>query len=54
MATKQKTTHKKRTTAKTGPELIEDEGRFYIVSGTKRLDVGISRRYAEKMLAELK
>ena len=53
MATK--TTAKKKPRAKkTEPELIFENGQYWIVQGTKRLDVGRNQRYAEKMLADLK
>ena len=39
---------------KTEPELVFENGQYWIVQGTKRLDVGRSKRFAEKMLADLK
>ena len=50
---KDATPAKKPAPKKVPPELVEENGQFYIVSGTKRLDVGRSKRYAEKMLADL-
>jgi hypothetical protein len=55
MATKAKTGNGRRKQAKkVPPELVEEDGQFYIVSGTKRLDVGRNERYAKKMLEDLK
>jgi len=51
MAGKRKAPAKAKTTK---PELVFDEGHYWIVQGTKRLDVGRSKRFAEKMLADLK
>jgi hypothetical protein len=44
---------RKRTVAKVAPELIQEDGQWYVVSGNKRLDVGRNERYAQRMLAEL-
>ena len=33
-------------------EYNEEDGHYYLVEGKKKTDVGISRRYAEKMLAD--
>jgi hypothetical protein len=52
MAGKRKAPAKKQ--AKAVPELVFEEGYWWIVSGTKRLNVGRNRRYAEQMLAETK
>jgi len=38
---------------KVAPELVLEDGQYYIVSGTKRLDVGRNERYAQRMLEEL-
>ncbi len=35
------------------PVLVFDQGYWWIVSGTKRLNVGRSKTYANKMLREL-
>ena len=43
---------RKRTAAKVAPELIQEDGQWYIVSGNKRVDVGRNERYARSMLAE--
>ena len=57
MATKQaakKTTAKRKPAAKkVPPELVQEDGQWYVVSGNKRLDVGRNERYAQRMLAEL-
>ena len=53
MAGKRKEPAKKPAPKKVPPELVEEFGHWYIVSGTKRLDVGRNKRYAEKMLADL-
>ena len=45
---------KKRTTAKAEPELIFEDGYYWIVAGTKRLNAGRNQRYAENKLAEQK
>lgn len=50
MAGKRKAPAKK--TAKAAPELVHEEGYWWIVSGTKRLNAGRNKRYAENMLAE--
>jgi hypothetical protein len=44
---------KKPAAKKVAPELVQEEGQWYIVSGNKRLDVGRNERYAQRMLAEL-
>lgn len=48
MAAKKKPAPKKDTAA----ELVFEDGRFWLVKGKDRTDVGVSRRYAEKLLAE--
>lgn len=40
--------------AKAEPELVFENGFWWIVSGTKRLNAGRNQRYAEKLLAEQK
>ena len=52
MAGKRKAPVKKA--AKTEPELVYEEGFWWIVSGTKRLNAGRNKRYAENMLADYK
>lgn len=52
MAGKRKAPAKNGRRKKTSPELVWDEGYWWIVSGTVRTNVGRSRRYAEKMLSE--
>lgn len=39
---------------KVEPELLFEDGYYWIVSGTKRLNVGRNQRYAENLLAEQK
>ena len=51
MAGKRKAPAKKRTTAKAEPELIFEDGYYWIVSGTKRLNAGRNQRYAEQLMA---
>lgn len=34
------------------PSLVFEGGQYYIVKGKSKIDVGRSRRYAERMLAE--
>ena len=53
MAGKRKVPAKKPTPKKVPPALMFEDGHFWIVSGTKRLDVGRNKRFAEKMLADL-
>jgi len=43
---------KRKTPAKKQAELVFEDGQWFLVQGNKKLDVGRSRRYAEKMLAE--
>jgi len=50
MATKKKPAAKKQ--AKANPELVFEDGKYWVISGTKRLDVGRSRTYAEKFMAD--
>ena len=38
--------------AKAEPQLVYEEGYWWIVSGTKRLNAGRNQRYAENMMAE--
>ena len=40
--------------AKVAPELAFEEGYWWIIAGTKRTNVGRSRRYAELMLDKYK
>lgn len=57
MATAKKTPAKKtpakKAAPKVAPELVEEDGQFYIVDGNKRLDVGRSRAYAQKYFDDL-
>lgn len=50
MAGKRKAPAKK---AKAAPELIHEEGYWWIVKGTTRVNVGRNERYAQKQLAEM-
>jgi len=45
---------KKSASTKKEPELVVEDGQYYIVDGSKKIDVGRSRIYAERMLAEHK
>ena len=54
MARKRTAPAKKAAAKKTEPELVFEEGYWWIVSGTTRLNAGRSKRYAERMLAEQK
>ena len=47
-----KPTAKKTTAKKTEPALAFEDGYWWVVDGTKKTNVGRSRRYAEKILAE--
>jgi hypothetical protein len=58
MATKQTTAKKspakrKPAAAKAVPELVEEEGYFWMVKGTTRVNLGRSKRYAESQFAEM-
>jgi hypothetical protein len=44
---------RKTAAKKVAPELVQEDGQWYILSGNKRLDVGRNERYAQRMLAEL-
>jgi hypothetical protein len=44
---------KAKAAAKTAPELKYEEGYWYIIDGTKRVNVGRNERYATRMLEEL-
>lgn len=41
----------KKTASKPAPELVFENGYWWIVSGSKRLNVGRSKRYAEQYLS---
>jgi len=49
MAGKRKAPAKKQ--AKAEPELVYEEGYWWIVKGTTRVNVGRSKRYADTLLA---
>jgi hypothetical protein len=52
--TRKKTTAAKKPAApKVAPVLEEQDGQWYIVSGTKRLDVGRNKRRAQQYLDDL-
>jgi hypothetical protein len=42
-----------KTKAKAVPTLVFEEGFWWIVKGTTRLNAGRNRRYAENMLADM-
>lgn len=52
MARPRKSTTKKKAAAKIAPELVHEDGYWWIISGTKRINVGRNKRYAENLLAE--
>lgn len=52
MATKTKKKTSK-VARKTAPELVHEDGYWWIVQGTKRLNAGRNERYAQQMMAEL-
>lgn len=54
MAGKRKAAAKKPAAKKVEPELVFEDGYYWIVAGTKRLNAGRNQRYAENMLAEQK
>ena len=43
---------KRNAPKKQEPELVWEDGYYWIVSGTKRLNAGRNLRYAQRMLAE--
>lgn len=43
---------KKPAAKKPVPELVYDEGYWWIVAGTKRLNVGRNQKYAQRLLDE--
>ena len=49
MAGKRKAPAKK---AKAAPELVHEEGFWWIVTGAKRVNAGRNERYARNMMAE--
>lgn len=51
MAGKRKAPAKKAAAKKVAPELVHEDGFWWIVSGTKRLNAGRNQRYAEQMMA---
>jgi hypothetical protein len=52
MATKTKAKAKPRAKT-TQPELMFEEGQWWIVQGTKRIDAGRNERYARRMMEEI-
>ena len=52
MARKRSGTTTRARTRRTNPELVYEEGYWWIVQGTKRLNAGRNRRYAEQLLAQ--
>jgi hypothetical protein len=51
MAGKRKAPAKKAAAKKVAPELVHEDGFWWIVSGTKRLNAGRNQRYAEQLMA---
>jgi hypothetical protein len=51
MARKRSSPAKKKA-AKAEPELVFEEGFWWIVSGTKRLNVGRNKKYAEQYMTD--
>jgi hypothetical protein len=52
-STTTKKTASKTAAAKAVPELVEEEGYFWMVKGTTRVNLGRSKRYAENQFAEM-
>lgn len=52
MARKRSTPANRTRTRRTNPELVQEEGYWWIVQGTKRINAGRNRRYAEQLLAQ--
>ena len=52
MARKRTAPAKKPAEKKVAPELVQDEGYWWIVSGTKRLNVGRNQKYAQRLMDE--
>ncbi len=46
------TAEKKPAAKNSEPELVYDEGYWWIVKGTKRLNAGRSERYAQKLMED--
>ena len=51
MAEKKKPANGRRK--KTAPELLFEDGYYWMVSGTKRVNLGRNERYAQRQMAEL-
>ena len=49
---RKRTAAKAITNRKTEPELVFEDGYYWIVTGKKRENAGRSERYAQSMLAE--
>jgi len=52
MARKRTAPAKKAPEKKVAPELVQDEGYWWIVAGTKRLNVGRNQKYAQRLMDE--
>ena len=44
---------KKKTTAKVAPELVHEEGYWWMVKGTTRVNLGRNERYARAQMEEM-
>lgn len=49
---RKRTAPAKTTAKKVAPELVYDEGYWWIVAGTKRVNVGRNQKYAQRLLDE--
>ena len=49
---RKRSTNGRRKENRQPPELLFEDGYYWIVAGTKRLNAGRNQRYAERMLAE--
>ena len=52
MARKRTTPASKPAAKKTLPELVHEQGFWWIVAGAKRLNVGRNQKYAQRLLDE--
>ena len=52
MAAKKKAAAKTESKSEATLEYNEEDGHYYLKQGRSKTDVGISRRYAEKLLAD--
>ena len=49
---RKRTTPTKLAAKKVPPELVHEQGFWWIVSGTKRVNVGRNQKYAQRLLDE--